>query len=128
LASNRSAIDYLTDWSSNDRGWLRRFYRDGSDEPHFDLTLGTEKAISWLTTLADRAFVGTESRLLTLFEILQQLAEGTQTDPAVRLAELLTRREEIDSEIVRVERGEKDMLDDPESKNGRREKTDHRAR
>jgi Protein of unknown function (DUF3375) len=112
LASNRSAIDYLTDWSSNDRGWLRRFYRDGSDEPHFDLTPGTEKAISWLTSLADRAFVGTESRLLTLFEILQQLAEGTQTDPAVRMAELLKRREEIESEIVRVERGEIDMLDD----------------
>jgi Protein of unknown function (DUF3375) len=112
LASSRSASDYLTDWSSNDRGWLRRFYRDGSDEPHFDLTPGTEKAISWLTSLSDRTFVGTESRLLTLFEILQQLAEGTQTDPEVRMAELLKRREEIDSEIARVERGEIDMLDD----------------
>jgi Protein of unknown function (DUF3375) len=112
LASSRSASDYLADWSSNDRGWLRRFYRDGSDEPHFDLTPGTEKAISWLTSLSDRTFVGTESRLLTLFEILQQLAEGTQTDPEVRMAELLKRREEIDSEIARVERGEIDMLDD----------------
>jgi Protein of unknown function (DUF3375) len=112
FGSNRSANDYLTDWSSNDRGWLRKFYRDGSDEPHFDLTPGTEKAISWLTSLTDRTFVGTESRLLTLFEILQQLAEGTQTDPAVRMAELLKRREEIEAEIQRVERGEIDTLDD----------------
>jgi Protein of unknown function (DUF3375) len=112
LANTRTATDYLADWSSNDRGWLRRFYRDGSDEPHFELTPGTEKAIAWLTSLTDRSFVGTESRLLTLFEILQQLAEGTQTNPEVRMAELLKRREEIDSEIARVERGEIDTLDD----------------
>jgi hypothetical protein len=110
--ATRGAIDYLNDWSSNDRGWLRKFYRDGSDEPHFDLTPGTEKAISWLTSLTERAFVGTESRLLTLFDILQQLAEGTEADPAIRLAELHRRRAEIDQEIARVSAGEVAVLDD----------------
>jgi hypothetical protein len=45
---------------------LRKFYPSGSDEPHFDLTPSTEKAITWLASLIERAFVGTESRLLTL--------------------------------------------------------------
>jgi hypothetical protein len=34
----KSALDYLNDWAGNDKGWLRKFYRQGSDEPYFDLT------------------------------------------------------------------------------------------
>ncbi|MCB1944006.1 MAG: DUF3375 family protein, partial [Candidatus Accumulibacter sp.] len=26
----RSALDYLNDWAANDRGWLRKFYAQGS--------------------------------------------------------------------------------------------------
>ena len=63
----KEALDYLSDWTANERGWLRKFYPPGSDEPHFDLTPATEKAIAWLVSLAERHFVGTESRLLTLF-------------------------------------------------------------
>lgn len=63
----KAASDYLTDWSANDKGWLRKFYRQDSDEPHFDLTPATEKAIAWLATLTVRSFVGTESRLLRVF-------------------------------------------------------------
>ncbi|MFV1998681.1 MAG: DUF3375 family protein, partial [Acidiferrobacterales bacterium] len=29
----RNALDYLNDWAGNDKGWLRKFYRQGSDEP-----------------------------------------------------------------------------------------------
>jgi hypothetical protein len=108
----KSAIDYLNDWAANEKGWLRKFYRHGSDEPHFDLTPPTEKAISWLAGLTARAFVGTESRLLTLFELLKQMAEGTETDPDVRIAELNKRRQEIDSEIERLTAGDLPMLDD----------------
>ncbi|HEY4542114.1 MAG TPA: DUF3375 family protein, partial [Noviherbaspirillum sp.] len=61
----KPAIDYLNDWAANDKGWLRKFYRTDSDEPHYDLMPATEKAIAWLGTLAQRSFVGTESRLLT---------------------------------------------------------------
>ena len=77
----KSALDYLNDWASTEKGWLRKFYRAGSDEPHFDLTPATEKAIAWLDTLAARSFVGTESRLLTLFELLKQMNAGSETDP-----------------------------------------------
>ena len=60
-----TAQSYLNDWAENDKGWLRKFYPAGTDEPHFDLTPATEKALAWIEGLSERAFVGTESRLLT---------------------------------------------------------------
>lgn len=108
----KAASDYLNDWANTDKGWLRKFYRQGSDEAQFDLTPATEKAISWLNTLTERSFVGTESRLLTLFDLLKQMSEGSQTDPARRIAELQARRDEIDVEMARVLGGNVPILDD----------------
>lgn len=108
----RSAQNYLNDWAEDDKGWLRKFYPPGTDEPHFDLTPSTEKALAWLETLAARAFVGTESRLLTLFDLLRQMSEGSQADPETRIAELHKRRDEIDTEIARIVAGDIPLLDD----------------
>lgn len=108
----KSALEYLNDWASIEKGWLRKFYTHGSDEPHFDLTPASEKAIAWLATLIERSFVGTESRLLTLFELLKQMSEGSETDPQTRIAELKKRRDEIDAEIIRVQAGDMPLLDD----------------
>ncbi|CAI8883188.1 DUF3375 domain-containing protein [Methylocaldum szegediense] len=108
----KSAHEYLNDWAGNDKAWLRKFYVQGSDEPHFDLTPSTEKAIAWLGTLTERTFVGTESRLLTLFELLRQMSEGSETNPEARIAELKRRRDEIDAEIARVQSGDIPLLDD----------------
>jgi hypothetical protein len=107
----KSALEYLNDWAATDRDWLRKFYLQNSDEPYFDLTASTEKAIVWLTTLTERSFVGTESRLLTLFELLRQMAEGSETDPQTRVAELHRRRDTIDAEIARVLGGDIPVLD-----------------
>ncbi len=103
---------YLNDWAENDKGWLRKFYPPGTDEPHFDLTPATEKALAWLEGLTERAFVGTESRLLTLFELLRQMNEGSQTDPQLRIAELQKRRSDIDVDIARILAGDIPLLDD----------------
>jgi hypothetical protein len=108
----KGAQDYLNDWAANEKGWLRKFYPAGSDEPHFDLTPATERALAWLTSLTERAFVGTESRLLTLFELLKQMSEGSDTNPETRLQELHKRRDEIDAEIALVLAGEMPLLDD----------------
>ena len=107
----KAALEYLNDWASTEKGWLRKFYTSGSDEPHFDLTPASEKAIAWLATLIERSFVGTESRLLTLFELLKQMSEGSETDPQSRIAELNKRRDEIDAEIARVQAGDISLLD-----------------
>lgn len=113
LGSNaypKSALDYLNDWAGH--GWLRKFYGVESDEPQFDLTPATEKAIAWIDSLFARSFVGTESRLLTLFELLKQMDEGSETDPRRRLAELQKRRDEIDAEIAAVQNGQVSVLDE----------------
>ncbi|ONH57565.1 Protein of unknown function [Pseudomonas cedrina] len=108
----KSALQYLNEWASPEKGWLRKFYRQDDDEPQFDLTPSTEKAIAWLATLAERGFVGTESRLLTLFELLKQMSEGSEADPAKRVAHLRKRRDELDAEIAQILRGDVPLLDD----------------
>ena len=108
----KSASDYLNDWADNAQGWLRKFYPQQSDEPHYDLTPATEKGIRWLASLSERSFVGTESRLLTLFDLLHQIVEGSERDPKVRIAELRKKRREIDAEIKRIQTGDIDLLDE----------------
>ena len=108
----KSALAYLNDWAASDKGWLRKYYPPDSDEPYFDLTPATEKAIQWLAQLGQRSFVGTESRVRTLYELLRQIAEGTEADPAVRVAELQKKRDAIDAEISRILAGHVPLLDD----------------
>jgi len=108
----RSALEYLNDWADNEQGWLRKFYPQNSDEPHYDLTPATEKGIRWLLGLSERHFIGTESRLLTLFDLLQQIVEGSESDPKKRIAELRKKRRDIDAEIKRIQGGDIPMLDE----------------
>ena len=84
----RSAAAYIEEWAQDDRGWLRKFYPTGSDEPAYDITSATEKAIGWLEGLTTRKFVGTESRLMMVFELLRQMIDGTEIDPDKRIIEL----------------------------------------
>ena len=107
----RSARDYLRDWADDARGWLRRYYPLGSDEPHFDLTSAAERAIQWLAALEERRFVGAESRLKLVFDLLQQIAMGSETNPDVRIAELRRRRADIDAEIERIRGGALPLLE-----------------
>ncbi|MEW5892114.1 MAG: DUF3375 domain-containing protein [Pseudomonadota bacterium] len=108
----KGAQDYLNDWAAPDKGWLRKFYKPGTDEAQFDLTPSSEKAIAWLVSLAERPFVGTESRLLTLFALLEQICAGTEADPIKRVADLRKKRDELDAEIARVLAGDVPLLDD----------------
>jgi flagellar motility protein MotE (MotC chaperone) len=107
----RGAGEYLDDWAAEDRGWLRKYYPPDSDEPHFDLTPATEKALAWLLSLRQRQFVGTESRLITVFELLRQMIEGTTTDPKTRIAELEKRQADIAAELERIREGHVDLMD-----------------
>jgi flagellar motility protein MotE (MotC chaperone) len=108
----RRASDYLDEWAGDERGWLRKYYPANQDEPHFDLTPASEKAILWADSLIQRTFIGTESRLLTIFNLLKQIVEGAETDPKIRIAELRRKSQEIKDEIERIQRGQFDQLDD----------------
>ena len=103
---------YLDDWAAPGAGWLRKFYPDGTDEPHYDATPAVEKALQWLESLHAREFVGTESRLKVIFDLLRQIVFGTESDPGERLAELHRQREAIDEQIARIKAGEISMLDE----------------
>jgi hypothetical protein len=50
--------------------------------------------------------------LLTLFELLKQISEGSNADQDSRIAELHRRRDEITAEIVSVSAGDIPLLDD----------------
>jgi flagellar motility protein MotE (MotC chaperone) len=107
----RSAQEYLDDWASHEKGWLRKYYPPGTEEPFYDLTPATEKVLSWIEGLAVRSFVGTESRLMTIFELLRQIVEGSTADPQVRIAELQKRRANLEQEIELIRKGEIPLLD-----------------
>jgi Protein of unknown function (DUF3375) len=107
----RAAAQYLDDWASDDRGWLRKYYPPDTDEAHFDITPATERALDWLVSLGQRNFVGTESRLMNVFELLQNLVSGTETDPWARISELERRKRDIESEIKRIHEGDLYLLD-----------------
>jgi flagellar motility protein MotE (MotC chaperone) len=76
------------------------------------LTPATEKALGWLDSLNKRAFVGTESRLLTVFDLLKQIVAGAQTNKDVRIAELEKRKADIDAEISAIQAGVVKVMDD----------------
>src|ERR1700678_54522 len=107
----RSAKAYLDDWASPDQGWLRKYYPEGSDEPHFDATPAVEKALQWVRALAERDFVGTESRLNTIFDLLRQIVFGTETDPQAKIEDLRRQQRQIEDEIGRIEAGDLGILD-----------------
>lgn len=107
----KPAVHYLDDWSSDEHGWLRKYYSADSDEPHYDITPATEKAINWLVSLGQRQFIGTESRLKTIFALLREMTEGTEMDPATRIAELEKRKAQIDAEVQQIREGRIALLD-----------------
>jgi hypothetical protein len=107
----KSARAYLDDWAAPESGWLRKYYPKGSDEPHFDATPAVERALQWVRGLQERDFVGTESRLNTVFDLLRQIVFGTEADPAAKIEELRRQQRNLADEIARIEAGEATMLD-----------------
>jgi flagellar motility protein MotE (MotC chaperone) len=102
---------YLDDWANPESGWLRKYYPEGTDEPHFDVTPAVEKALQWVRSLNERDFVGTESRLNTIFDLLRQIVFGTETDPQAKIEELRRQQRQIEAEIARIEAGDLGVLD-----------------
>ncbi|MHC6591640.1 DUF3375 domain-containing protein [Arthrobacter sp. C152] len=111
----RSAGEYLDDWAGDERQWLRKYYPVGEDEPHYDLTPATEDVVRWVENLRGRDFVATQSRLTSIFAVLKQLVQQSETDPEVRLAELQRQRDGIDAEMQRIRDGHLRVMTAPEA-------------
>lgn len=107
---------YLNDWAHNDRGWLRKFYSIGSDEPFYDLTPAAEKALQWMDSMSEQRFIGTESRLYTAFDLLRQIVNGVEENKAERIRDLKQQKREINRQIKQFEQGFIPLLDAREVK------------
>ena len=103
----RTARAYLDTWADAGQGWLRKFYPEGSQEAHYDATVDLEKAYAFVTGLAVRSFIGTQSRLQTIVELLRDIVSGADADPGLRLKELHRRRDELDAQIAAFNGGQR---------------------
>lgn len=96
----RTARAYVDTWADPAAGWLRKFYPDGSSVAHYDASLDVEQAYTFVTGLGTRSFIGTESRLATIVDLLRDIVTGSDADPGARLAELHRRRDALDAQIA----------------------------
>lgn len=108
----KTAEAYLADWSDARTGWLRRYYPPGSDVAHYESTSPVETVAAFVRGLGPREFLGTASRLLTVRDLLRQIAGGAGTDPDIRLAALERQRDELDEQIAAIRAGDNSGLDD----------------
>jgi len=98
---NKLPLDYLQKWAQ--QGFLRRYY-EAADEPVYELSPATENALKWLDDLNKQQFVGTHSRLVQFFNLLQQIVSTTNT-PSERVQQLFEQRNKIDREIDQIQQG-----------------------
>jgi hypothetical protein len=107
----KASTAYLDDWASDQRGWLRKYYPIGTDEPHYDLVPDAELALGWMQQLEQRPVIGTESRLASVFGLLREIVDSTELNPRARVAALRRRQAEIDAEISRIEQGRLELME-----------------
>ncbi|MGK6344407.1 DUF3375 domain-containing protein [Chryseobacterium sp. DT-3] len=97
----KAPVDYLQKWA--EQGYLRRYY-ERADEPMYELSPATENALKWLEDLNKQQFVGTHSRLIQFFDLLQRIV-NTTSGPYERIQQLQEERRKIDQEIEQIRQG-----------------------
>ena len=95
----RSAQVYLDEFTGS--GFLRKYYAD-ADEPVFELTPYTQKALEWIESLEKREFVGSRSKFNLIFELLEELEFETGLDDASRIEKLEEEKRKIDAQISAI--------------------------
>ena len=85
---------------------MRKYYPANSDEPVFQLTPASEKALDWIKDLGREEFIGTESRLLRIYTILKEISYQSTDDPRKKLKELNRQKKELEKEIEKVKAGQ----------------------
>ncbi len=109
-----SPESYLTQWA--DDGILRKYYGESGDEPLYEMTPAMEKAIEWIDDLKERDFVGTESRMIKIFDLLREIVYKSSSDPKVRLKELHEEKLKLQAEIDKIDAGVIETLDNTQIK------------
>ncbi|ATG56456.1 hypothetical protein CFK41_03235 [Brachybacterium ginsengisoli] len=112
----RTAAEYVD-------GWVREGYLTRRDDPQhtettFEPSPATIDAIQFIASLEEHRPTTTQSRLQLVVQQFERLAQETETDRDVRLADLQRRRERIEAEIRDLAEGEL-MLPSPEASTDR---------
>lgn len=110
----KKSSEYISDWQKS--GYLRNFYVDNDDEPHYDISAKAEKAIQWIDDLIAKKFIGTESRLRTIFDLVEQIVVGADENKENRLLKLEKQKQAIEEEISKLNAGNVSILSDSEIK------------
>lgn len=97
-----TAVHYLRTWCDDDHQFLRRYYETEHDEPVYELTPDTERAIAWVEELQKSDFVGTESRFIRIFDLLSEIVTYGSEDAATRLARLEAEKARLQAEIDEI--------------------------
>lgn len=112
--------DYYIDRWSREDDLIRIRTRD--DGYIIQLSPHAERLIGWFEEMQSRSMVGTESRLLNILSMLDDLITRSTEDVEARLQQLYDRREQIDAEIAHIEETQEvDSLSDVQI----RERLDH---
>lgn len=106
----KKEVDYLNDWT--EAGYLSHRYLNYDDEPVYELTPSTERALQVLESLQKRDFIGTESRLTYILNMLEELSMGSTEDPEKKMEALLQQQAEIEKQIKDLKAGHIEPLDD----------------
>lgn len=95
----KSPNNYLTEWCNNQ--WLSRIY--DKDEYIFKLTPDSDKAILLIVELEEkRDFIPTESRFATIFSLLKEIYNYSNTDAESRIEMLEEEKRKIQQEIDKI--------------------------
>src|SRR5699024_8749581 len=100
----RSAAEYVDAWVRE--GYLTRRDDPQRTETTFEPSPETIDAIQFIASLEEHRPTTTESRLTLVIQQFERLAQETETDRDVRLADLQRRREQIEAEIRDLAEGE----------------------
>lgn len=112
--TKKTPYDYITSWASEEYGYIRRFrpVDKKDDTVYTDLTLKAQKAIEYILGLKAETFIGAESKLMIVFNILEEIKRQSEADPDERLKDLLKRKADIENEINKVKFGEISVWED----------------
>jgi len=99
----RSAREYLDEFCSDKSGYLRK-YHGSDDEPLYELTTHTSKALDFLQGLEQREFVGSRSKFNVIFELLEELEFETSYSDEERIVALEKEKQAIDEKILAIKK------------------------
>lgn len=103
----KEAKNYLDDFSNDRNGYLRKYHGD-TDEPLYELTPYTNKALEFVESLQKSEFVASRSKFNIIFELLEDLEFETNMDDVQRVKKLEAQKRDIDSQIEAI-RAKKDL-------------------